>query len=119
MPSPAFIFCRLFDDSHSDWCEAISYCSFQLHFLIFMILNIFSFAFWLSGLLFGFLDGFLEKCLNLLPIFQLGYLNCMSCLYILELNPLSVTLFENVFSHSLSGLFILLWFPLLCKRFEV
>ena len=31
-PSPAFIFCRLFDDGHSDWCEMISHCSFDLHF---------------------------------------------------------------------------------------
>ena len=30
--SPAFIFCRLFDDSHSDWCEVIPHCSFDLHF---------------------------------------------------------------------------------------
>ena len=28
-------------------------------------------------------------------------LNCMSCLYILEFKPLSVTLFANIFSHSL------------------
>ena len=31
-PSPAFIACRLFDDGHSDWCEAVSHCSFDLHF---------------------------------------------------------------------------------------
>ena len=31
-PSPAFIVCRLFNDSHSDWCEVISHCSFDLHF---------------------------------------------------------------------------------------
>ena len=30
--SPAFIVCRLFDDDHSDWCEVISHCSFDLHF---------------------------------------------------------------------------------------
>ena len=30
--SPAFIACRLFDDGHSDWCEVISHCSFDLHF---------------------------------------------------------------------------------------
>ena len=30
--SPAFIFCRLFDDGHSDHCEVISHCSFDLHF---------------------------------------------------------------------------------------
>ena len=31
-PSPAFIVCRLFDESHSDRCEVISHCSFDLHF---------------------------------------------------------------------------------------
>ena len=30
--SPVFIVCRLFDEGHSDWCEVISYCSFELHF---------------------------------------------------------------------------------------
>ena len=30
--SPAFIFCRLSDDGHSDWCEIIPHCSFVLHF---------------------------------------------------------------------------------------
>ena len=31
-PSPAFIVYRLFDDRHSDWCEVMSHCSFDLHF---------------------------------------------------------------------------------------
>ena len=31
-PSPTFIVCRFFDDGHSDWCEVISICSFDLHF---------------------------------------------------------------------------------------
>ena len=31
-PSPAFIVCRLFDDGHSDLCEMISHCGFDLHF---------------------------------------------------------------------------------------
>ena len=29
-PSPAFIVCRLFDEGHSDWCEVISHCGFDL-----------------------------------------------------------------------------------------
>ena len=28
----AFIVCRLFDDGHSDWCEVISHCGFDLRF---------------------------------------------------------------------------------------
>ena len=31
-PSPAFIICRLFNDGHSDQCEVIPHCSFDLHF---------------------------------------------------------------------------------------
>ena len=31
-PSPAFIVCRLFDSSHSSWCEMLSHCGFDLHF---------------------------------------------------------------------------------------
>ena len=31
-PSPAFIAYRLFDDGHSDWCEVVSHCGFDLHF---------------------------------------------------------------------------------------
>ena len=31
-PSPAFIVCRLFDDGHSERCEVIFHCSFDLHF---------------------------------------------------------------------------------------
>ena len=32
-PSPDFFFFgRLFDDGHSDWCEVVSNCSFNLHF---------------------------------------------------------------------------------------
>ena len=30
-PSPAFIVCRFFDDSHSDQLEVIPHCSFDLH----------------------------------------------------------------------------------------
>ena len=35
-------------------------------------------------------------------------LSCMSSLYILEIKPLSVTSFANIFSQSAGGLFILL-----------
>ena len=31
-PFPAFIVCRLFDDGHSDQCEIIAHCSFDLYF---------------------------------------------------------------------------------------
>ena len=31
-PSPAFIVCRLFKDDHSDWCEVMLHCRFDLYF---------------------------------------------------------------------------------------
>ena len=48
--------------------------------------------------------------LGLLPIFPLGHclfllLSCISCLYILEIKPLSVASFESIFSHSVGCLF--------------
>ena len=50
--------------------------------------------------------------LGLLSIFLLGclfllLLSCMSCLYILEIKPLLVTSFANIFSRSIDCLFIL------------
>ena len=50
--------------------------------------------------------------LGLLPIFGLGYLfflilSSMSCLYILEVNPLSIASFASIFSHSEGCLFVL------------
>ena len=31
-PSSTFVVCEPFDDGHSDWCEVVSHCSFDLHF---------------------------------------------------------------------------------------
>ena len=55
----------------------------------------------------------LEKCLfrsfphSLIRLFVFLILSCMSCLYILEINPLSVS-FAIIFSHSKGSLFTLL-----------
>ena len=31
-PSPALVVCRFFDDGHSDQCEVVPHCSFDLQF---------------------------------------------------------------------------------------
>ena len=31
-PLQHLLVCRLFDDGHSDWCEVMPHCSFDLHF---------------------------------------------------------------------------------------
>ena len=54
----------------------------------------------------------LEKCLvRFFANFSIGLLallllSCISCLYILEIKPLSVASFEVIFSHSVSCLFV-------------
>ena len=55
----------------------------------------------------------LEKCLFryfshfLIELFVFLVLSCMSCLYILEINPLSIVSFAIIFSHSEGWLFTL------------
>ena len=66
----------------------------------------------------------LEKCMFrsfshfLIELFVFLVLSCMSCLYILEINPLSVVSFAVIFSHSEGCLFTLLTVSFAVKSFE-
>ena len=93
-----FIVCRIFYDGHSDWCEVISHCSFNLYFSN-------NEHIWAFHVFIGHPYVFYGKCLSrssaqcLIALFVFLILSCMSCLYILEIN-LSVALFAVIFSHS-------------------
>ena len=52
----------------------------------------------------------------LIGLFVLLALSCMSCLYILEINPLSVVSFAIILFHSEGGLFTLLLVSLAVQK---
>ena len=64
----------------------------------------------------------LEKCLLrsfydfLIRLFVFLVLSCMSCLYILEINPSSVVSFAIIFSHSEGCLLTLLIVPFVVQK---
>ena len=102
---PTFVISWLFDNSHSNRCEVISYFGFDLHFPN----N--SWCWTSFHVPVDICMSSLEKRLfrsfaHLLnQAFLFLMLSCMSCLYILDIDPLSVISFANIFSHSVGWIF--------------
>ena len=107
-PSPVIVICRLINDSHSDQCEVVPHCSFDLclSLIISDVDNFFMCLFPSACLLWR------NVCSDLLPIFQLGclffwcWVVWVVCIF-LEINLLLVPSFETVFCHSIACLFML------------
>ena len=104
--SPTFIVWRFLDSSHSDRCEMVPHCGFDLHFSenewCWTSFHVFvSHLYVFFGEMFSFLAHFL------IGSFIFMELSWRGCLSIFEINSLSITSSTIILSHSEGCLFTL------------
>ena len=116
-PFQHLLFVDFFDNRHSDWCEVISHCCFDLHFFIIHVEHLFMCLLAICPL---WRNVHVKvSC----PIFYRVFLFCFDDIKPHELfvnfgnYTLVVTSFANIFSQSVGCFFILFIVPLLCKSF--
>ena len=97
--SPLFTACRFFDDGHSDQCKVIPHCSFDLNFSN-NERGQASFHVFISHVYVFFGEMFVQVYCLLFDWVVFLILGYISCLYNLEINPLSVVSLAIIFSHS-------------------
>ena len=107
------LFVDFFDDGHSDWCEVIPHCSFDLHSSTYEWCWAFFLAF-ISHLYVFFGEMSVQIFCPHFDWIVFLVLSWMSCLYILKMHPLSAV--SSVSFLSLSGLFDLVYSFLCCTK---